>query len=84
MIEVGVNVNFKYGNYILFMVVCCYGYEIIVEMLIKVGVDVNDINGDSLFLEIVLDYKNFNFFNNFNIFKILLKVGVDVDCIIRK
>lgn len=60
------------------MVVCCYGYIIIVKMLIDVGVDVNDNNGDSLFLEIVFNNKYFN------IFRILLNVGVDVNYIIER
>lgn len=60
------------------MVVCCYGYIIIVKMLIDVGVVVNDNNGDSLFLEIVFNNKYFN------IFRILLNVGVDVNYIIER
>lgn len=66
------------------MAACRYGHETIVEMLIKAGADVNDINGDSSPLEVALDYKNSNFSNNSNIFKILLKAGADVDHIIRK
>lgn len=64
------------------MAACRYGHETIVEMLIKAGADVNDINGDSSPLEVALDYKFFS--NNSNIFKILLKAGADVDHIIRK
>lgn len=66
------------------MAECRYGHETIVEMLIKAGADVNDINGDSSPLEIALDNKNSNISNNSNIFKILLKAGADANHIIRK
>lgn len=50
MIIVGVDVNLKYGNFILFIVVCCNGWKYLVVKLIKVGVDVNVNKGDYLFI----------------------------------
>lgn len=41
MIIIGVYVNFKYDNIILFIIVCIEGYLDIVDMLIREGVDVN-------------------------------------------
>lgn len=41
LIEVKVNVNVEVGGNILFIVVCEKGDICIVEMLIKVGVDIN-------------------------------------------
>lgn len=41
LLKVGVDVNLCNGFKILFIIVCNFGYLILIEELIKVGVDVN-------------------------------------------
>lgn len=55
MIKVGVNVDLKYKDEIFLIVVCMMGCVIVVEELLKVGVDVNISDEYYILLIIVLN-----------------------------